>query len=170
MTQPMVPGLRPGIHPLGGTAALLPEQGPHAQLGGPSLFGQLQAVTNHLTQLPDVLGRQPYPRQITDPLQIRHQLGVLIIRFIGVLFHALHVAGVSQIHRPARATDQLLGQIGGPATAFDGGPDWPAKAIRELSDRLPVVAPVGVGQFPAIGIQHTHADRRIMVVQPDKYG
>jgi hypothetical protein len=41
----------------------------------------------------------------------------------------------------------------GIATAFDGGPDWPAKAIRELSDRLPVVAPVGVGQFPAIGIQ-----------------
>src|SRR6516225_10965988 len=51
---------------LGGTAALLPEQGPHAQLGGPSLFGQLKAVTNNVTQPRDVLGRQPYPRQITD--------------------------------------------------------------------------------------------------------
>jgi predicted component of type VI protein secretion system len=45
--------------------------------GASSQPGPAKEQNTEKSQLPDVVGRQPHPWQITDPLQIRHQLGEL---------------------------------------------------------------------------------------------
>ncbi len=75
---------------------------------------------------------------------------------------------MSQIDRPARVLDQLLGQVGGAGATLEGGLHLIAIRVHEGDDGLGSVGTGAVGQAFALAVEDTHLDRPVVVVQTDK--
>ena len=165
--KPFHPGNRPCLHSWRWNSTVS-QEGSNPEFAVAPLGGQLLPKSNQPPQLANHLGRQPHARQITYSFQVCQHSGVGKIRFVGALLHPGHVAGMSQIDRPAGLADQFFGQFGRSATSFNRRPYLAAVSSYHGLDRVRGIRTASICQHRARTIHDTHLYRILVVVQTHK--
>src|SRR5215469_14249999 len=101
--------------------SVISQDGTESQFDLCTLPDESRPMTDEITEVSNVLRREPNTRDVTDTREIGEEFCVSPIGLIGRLLHSRDVAGVSEFDVPFVLSDKFFGEVGDACACFDGG-------------------------------------------------